>query len=290
MKLIEGKPVAEAVYQDLAVRIGNLKKKGIVPGLAVVLVGTDPASVIYVSSKEKACAKLGLLSRKIDLPVTLGQAALLKTIADLNADPAVHGILVQSPLPKGYDERQVTAAIDPSKDVDGFNPVSVGNLGLEVPGFISCTPLGIIRMLEHYGISTEGKHAVVIGRSHLVGKPMALLLMRKGKSGDATVTVCHSKSRDLQGICRTADILIAAMGKPGFVTKEFIKPGAVVIDVGINRVSDSSAIKGYRVVGDVAFDEVKEIASWITPVPGGVGAMTVAMLMANVVEAAEKSS
>jgi methylenetetrahydrofolate dehydrogenase (NADP+)/methenyltetrahydrofolate cyclohydrolase len=289
MKLIEGKPVSEAVYRDLSVRIGKLKKKGITPGLAVVLVGEDPASKSYVAGKEKTCRNLGIYSKKVDLPASIGESLLLRTVRDLNKDPAVHGILVQSPLPEGLSADAVFETIDPAKDVDGFHPVNTGNLCLERKGFIPCTPLGIVRMLEYYKIPVEGKHAVVIGRSRIVGKPMALLLMRKAKNANATVTVCHSKSENLRDICRSADILIAAIGRPEFVTREFVKPGAVVVDVGFSRVTDASSPKGYRLAGDVAFDEVKETASWITPVPGGVGLMTVAMLMSNVVEAAEKT-
>jgi len=290
MNLIDGKVVSETVYADLDRRVAALKGRGLNPGLAVILVGDNPASMSYVAGKEKTCRRLGIHSKKIDLPASTGEASLLKIVGELNTDRSIHGILVQSPLPKGLSETRIFAAIDPAKDVDGFHPVNVGNLVLEQKGFVSCTPLGIVRMLEHYKIPVEGKHAVVIGRSHIVGKPMALLLMQKSKSGNATVTVCHSKSENLKEICETADILIAAIGRAGFVTADFVKKGAVVVDVGINRVSDASREKGYRLVGDVDFDKVKEIASWITPVPGGVGLMTQAMLMSNLVDAAEQAA
>lgn len=287
MAILDGKILSEKILTDLVEETTQLKAKGITPGLAVILVGDDPASQSYVNSKEKACQKLGMYSEKIVLPKETSEKELLSIIQKLNKDPKIHGILVQSPVPKHINENRVTEAINPSKDVDGFHPVNVGRLVLEQDCFVPCTPLGIIKLLEHYGISVEGKHVVIIGRSHLVGKPMALLFMQKAKTGNATVTVCHSRTNGIQEICKQADILVAAIGKAGFVTKDFVKEGAVIIDVGINRVEDTSQSKGYRMAGDVAFDEVNPISSWITPVPGGVGKMTIAMLMMNVIKAAK---
>jgi methylenetetrahydrofolate dehydrogenase (NADP+)/methenyltetrahydrofolate cyclohydrolase len=291
MTLISGPAVAEKVLAECRADIAALKEKGITPGLAVVLVGDDPASRAYVRSKDKKCRELGLHSVKLELPATTSQAELLDVVAKLNADPAIHGILVQSPPPKHIDEGAIVRAIDPAKDVDGFHPVNVAKLALEDPtGFVPCTPLGCQRLLIDADIETNGAHAVVIGRSMIVGKPMALLLMAKGIGGDATVTVTHSRTRDLAAITRQADIIIAAIGRPGFVRAEHVKEGAVVIDVGINRVDDPSSEKGYKLVGDVAFDEVAPKCRAITPVPGGVGPMTIAMLMANTVKAAKLSA
>lgn len=291
MTLISGPAVAEKVLAECRADIAALKEKGVTPGLAVVLVGDDPASRAYVRSKDKKCRELGLHSVKLELPATTSQAELLDVVAKLNADPAIHGILVQSPPPKHIDEGAIVRAIDPAKDVDGFHPVNVAKLALEDPtGFVPCTPLGCQRLLIDAGIETNGAHAVVIGRSMIVGKPMALLLMAKGIGGDATVTVTHSRTRDLAAITRQADIIIAAIGRPGFVRAEHVKEGAVVIDVGINRVDDPSSEKGYKLVGDVAFDEVAPKCRAITPVPGGVGPMTIAMLMANTVKAAKLSA
>lgn len=291
MTLISGPAVAEKVLAECRADIAALKEKGVTPGLAVVLVGDDPASRAYVRSKDKKCRELGLHSVKLELPATTSQAELLDVVAKLNADPAIHGILVQSPPPKHIDEGAIVRAIDPAKDVDGFHPVNVAKLALEDPtGFVPCTPLGCQRLLIDAGIETNGAHAVVIGRSMIVGKPMALLLMAKGIGGDATVTVTHSRTRDLAAITREADIIIAAIGRPGFVRAEHVKEGAVVIDVGINRVDDPTSEKGYKLVGDVAFDEVAPKCRAITPVPGGVGPMTIAMLMANTVKAAKLSA
>jgi methylenetetrahydrofolate dehydrogenase (NADP+) / methenyltetrahydrofolate cyclohydrolase len=284
--LIDGKQIAQQVHAETRAAVEALKAKGVTPGLAVVLVGDDPASRSYVRSKEKMSSELGLHSVKYELPAETTQEALIELVLKLNADPAIHGILVQSPPPKHIDEAAVIQAIDPRKDVDGFHPVNVAKLALDDPsGFVPCTPLGCQRLLLASGIDPAGKHAVVLGRSMIVGKPMALLLMAKGKGGDATVTVVHSRSRDLPALTRQADILIAAIGRPGFVKAEHVREGAVVIDVGINRVEDPSAKRGYRLVGDVAFDEVAPKCSAITPVPGGVGPMTIAMLMANTIKA-----
>ena len=291
MTLISGPAVAEKVLAECRADIAALKEKGVTPGLAVVLVGDDPASRAYVRSKDKKCRELGLHSVKLELPATTSQAELLDFVAKLNADPAIHGISVQSPPPKHIDEGAIVRAIDPAKDVDGFHPVNVAKLALEDPtGFVPCTPLGCQRLLIDAGIEPQGAHAVVIGRSMIVGKPMALLLMAKGIGGDATVTVTHSRTRDLAAITREADIIIAAIGRPGFVRAEHVKEGAVVIDVGINRVDDPTSEKGYKLVGDVAFDEVAPKCRAITAVPGGVGPMTIAMLMANTVKAAKLSA
>jgi methylenetetrahydrofolate dehydrogenase (NADP+)/methenyltetrahydrofolate cyclohydrolase len=284
--LIEGRAIAEKVYADLRSEIAKLKKSGRTPGLAVVLVGDNPASRAYVRSKDKMCRELGLHSVKLELPAKTTQAELLARVAELNRDPAVHGILVQSPPPKQIDEAAIVRALDPAKDVDGFHPVNIAKLALgDESGFVPCTPLGCQRLLIESGVEISGAHVVVLGRSMIVGKPLALLLMRKGAGGDATVTVVHSRSQRLAEITRSADILIAAIGQPQFVRGEHVRDGAVVIDVGINRVDDATSERGYRLVGDVAFDEVSPKVSAITPVPGGVGPMTIAMLMANTVKA-----
>ncbi len=286
MKLMEGKPVADAVLGQLQQMTATLKRQGLQPGLAVVLVGEDPASQVYVNMKARKSEELGLYSVKKVLPADATLEQVLAQVAELNADDRIDGILVQSPPPPHIDERVVIEAISPAKDVDCFHPYSVGKLMIgDDDGFLPCTPYGCMLLLQYYGIETSGKHAVVIGRSNIVGKPMAALLGRKSKHANCTVTMCHSRTQNMSEITRQADILIAAIGKPEFVTAEMVKEGAVVIDVGINRVDDPSAKRGYRLTGDVAFDEVKEKVSWITPVPGGVGPMTIAMLMANAVKA-----
>jgi len=285
MKQIDGKAVAEKVINECRDEIAVLKARGITPGLAVVLIGEDPASKVYVGSKARKCEELGIYSLKIELPVDATQEEVMQVVEDLNNDAAVDGILVQSPPPAHIDEAAIVRAINPAKDVDGFHPVNVAKLVLEDPsGFIPCTPHGCMRLLEDAGVETSGAEVVVIGRSMIVGKPMALLLM--GKSGNATVTVAHSRTKDLATVCSRADIIISAIGMPGFVTADMVKDGAVVIDVGINRVEDASAKRGYRRVGDVAYDEVAPKCSAITPVPGGVGPMTIAMLIKNTVIAA----
>jgi methylenetetrahydrofolate dehydrogenase (NADP+)/methenyltetrahydrofolate cyclohydrolase len=289
MQRIDGAAVAAKVMEETKARIAALAKRGVRPGLAVVLVGDDPASRAYVRSKDRKAAELGLHSVKHELPADTSQATLLALVAELNADPAVHGILVQSPPPPQINEAEVVLAIDPRKDVDGFHPVNVAKLAMEDPtGFVPCTPLGCIRLLQEAGIETAGKSAVVVGRSMIVGKPMALLLMKRGPGGDATVTVAHSRTRNLAEVTRGADIVIAAIGRPHFLGAEHIREGAVVIDVGINRVDDPANPKGYRLVGDVDYDAVASKCAAITPVPGGVGPMTIAMLMANCVTAAER--
>lgn len=287
--LIDGKAIAERVYVDLGREIAELKSRGVTPGLAVVLVGDDPASRAYVRSKDKMSRELGLHSIRLELPAETTQADLLGKIEALNRDPNVHGILVQSPPPKQIDEAAIIRALDPRKDVDGFHPENVARLALDdESGFVPCTPLGIQRLLLESKIDISGAHVVVLGRSMIVGKPVALLLMRKGKGGDATVTVAHSRTKNLQEITRSADILIAAIGRAGFVKAEHVRDGAVIIDVGINRVEDAASARGYRLVGDVDFENVAPKAGAITPVPGGVGPMTIAMLMSNTVKAARQ--
>jgi methylenetetrahydrofolate dehydrogenase (NADP+)/methenyltetrahydrofolate cyclohydrolase len=289
MVQIDGNAVAAKVMEETRARIASLAQRGIKPGLAVVLVGDDPASRAYVRSKDRKAADLGLHSVKKELPANTKQAELLSIVQELNNDPAIHGILVQSPPPAHIDEAEIVRAIDPRKDVDGFHPVNVAKLAMEdATGFVPCTPLGCIRLLLEAGIETAGRRAVVVGRSMIVGKPMALLLMRRGPGGDATVTVAHSRTRNLAEVTREADIVIAAIGRPHFLGAEHIREGAVVIDVGINRVEDPSNPKGYRLVGDVDYDAVADRCAAITPVPGGVGPMTIAMLMANCVTAAER--
>ena len=288
--LIDGRAIAEKVYIDLRREIAELKTKSVTPGLAVVLVGEDPASRAYVRSKDKMCRELGLHSLKLELPASTTQTELLGRVEALNADPSIHGILVQSPPPGHIDEAAIVRALDPRKDVDGFHPENVAKLVLDDPtGFVPCTPLGVQRLLIESKISINGAHVVVLGRSMIVGKPLALLLMQKNADANATVTVVHSRSRDLAEITRSADIIVAAIGRAGFVKGDHVREGAAVIDVGINRVEDAATERGYRLVGDVAFYEVSKKASAITPVPGGVGPMTIAMLMSNTVKAARQS-
>jgi methylenetetrahydrofolate dehydrogenase (NADP+)/methenyltetrahydrofolate cyclohydrolase len=290
LKLIDGRVIAEKVYIDLRREIAELKAKGITPGLAVVLVGDNLASRAYVRSKDKMCRELGLHSVKLEMPASTTQTQLLGRVEELNHDSSIHGILVQSPPPEHIDETAIVRTLDPRKDVDGFHPVNVAKLVLEDPsGFVPCTPLGVQRLLIENKIEINGAHVVVLGRSMIVGKPLALLLMQKNKTGNATVTVVHSRTRNLAEITRSADIVIAAIGRAEFVKADHVREGAVVIDVGINRVEDAGCERGYRLVGDVAFDEVSKKASAITPVPGGVGPMTIAMLMANTVKAARQS-
>jgi methylenetetrahydrofolate dehydrogenase (NADP+) / methenyltetrahydrofolate cyclohydrolase len=284
--IMDGKALGQKIREGVKTRASALRAKGITPCLAVVLVGEDPASLSYVKSKEKALAEAGMESRDIRLPQDTSEDELLSLIAELNKDEKVHGILVQSPVPKHINEEKVNAAVAPEKDVDCFHPVSVGNLVLDRPGFLPCTPHGVLMLLREYNVPVSGANVVVVGRSNIVGKPLANLLIRR--EYNATVTVCHTGTKDLAGHTLQADILIAAAGKPAFIKPEMVKEGAAVIDVGINRVPDSSAAKGYRVCGDVD-PAVAEKAAYFTPVPGGVGPMTIAMLLQNVVEAAEKS-
>ena len=278
--IIDGKTIAQEVRAEWKVRADTLKARGITPGLAVIIVGEDAASKVYVGNKVKACAELGLYSQHIALPADTAEAALLKNIADLNADAKIHGILVQLPLPNHIDSSKVLQAISPEKDVDGFHPMNVGALVTGNTRFPPCTPSGAMLLLEKSDVIIEGKHAVVVGRSNIVGKPMALLLLQH----NATVTICTSKTVDLARYTRDADILVVATGKPQMITGDMIKPGAAVIDVGINRLANG------KLVGDVDFDSAKEVAGWITPVPGGVGPMTITMLVANTVQAAERVS
>jgi methylenetetrahydrofolate dehydrogenase (NADP+)/methenyltetrahydrofolate cyclohydrolase len=289
-RIIDGVALGKVIRAEVATEVAKLSASGRRPGLAVVLVGENPASKAYVGSKEKACQEAGMHSVKISRPETIGEAELLDIVAQLNADPSIHGILVQLPLPKHMNSERVLNSIDPLKDVDGFHPMNVGKLVIGDPTALRpCTPYGVQQMLIRSGIETKGAHAVIVGRSTIVGKPMANLLIQQGPGGDATVTVCHSRTRDLPAVCRSADILVAAIGKAEFVTRDFVRPGAVVIDVGINRVDDASLPKGYRLTGDVKYAEVAEIASAITPVPGGVGPMTIAMLMQNTLQAMQQA-
>jgi methylenetetrahydrofolate dehydrogenase (NADP+)/methenyltetrahydrofolate cyclohydrolase len=282
--LIDGRAVAEKVYAELREQLAALKASGRTPGLAVVLVGDNPASRSYVRSKDKMCRDLGLHSVKLELPAATTQAELLACVDELNRDPAVHGILVQSPPPKHIDEAAIVRALDPRKDVDGFHPLNVAKLATgDESGFAPCTPLGCLRLLRETGVKLTGANVVVLGRSMIVGKPMALLLMNKGV--DATVTIAHSRTRNLPDVTQRADVIIAAIGQPQFVKAEHVREGAVVIDVGINRVNDATSERGYRLVGDVDFDAVAKKADAITPVPGGVGPMTIAMLMSNTLKA-----
>ena len=286
--LIEGKLVAKEVRKEAKRRAAALKEKGVTPGLAAVLVGDDPASQIYVNSKAKMCDKLGLYSEVITRPSDISQAELVSLVRGLNENDKIHGILVQSPLPKHIDELAVTLEIRPDKDVDGFHPHNVGLLMMNRPHMIPCTPYGIIKMLEYYEIDPAGKEVVVVGRSNIVGKPVAALLLQKGKNANATVTIAHSRTANLPEVTRRADILIAAVGSPEMIKGGMVKEGAVVIDVGVNRVPDATQEKGYKIYGDVDFPAASEKASFITPVPGGVGLMTIAMLMLNTVKAAER--
>jgi len=287
-QIIDGKAIGKAVRAEVATEVARLIEQGVVPGLTVVLVGENPASQVYVRMKGRACDEAGMKSGTIRLPATVTEAELLDTIDQLNADPAVHGMLVQLPLPDHINEGSVLLRMNPRKDVDGFHPVNVGKLVAGDPtGFKPATPYGVQEMLTRSGIETSGAHAVIVGRSNIVGKPMANLLVQKGPGANATVTVCHSRTKDIGSVTRSADILIVAMGKPEFITADMVKPGATVVDVGINRVDDATKEKGYRLVGDVAYQPVAEVASAITPVPGGVGPMTIAMLLKNTVQAAK---
>ena len=289
-KIISGPEVSGEIYGELRQRIEKLKSEGTVPGLAVILVGDDPASQVYVRNKGKKCEELGMHSETIVLPKETTEEELLQRIDALNKDKSIHGFLVQLPLPKHIDEDKVIEAIDPSKDVDGFHPVNVGRMLIGKPGFLPATPAGVQQMLLRSGVETAGKHVVVVGRSNIVGKPMAALMIQRGLGADSTVTVVHSKTPDLGAITRQADILIVAIGKPRFITADMVKEGAVVIDVGTNRIDDPTHPKGSRLVGDVDFENVKDKVSAITPVPGGVGPMTICMLMANAVKAAENAA
>ncbi|MBR5866702.1 MAG: bifunctional methylenetetrahydrofolate dehydrogenase/methenyltetrahydrofolate cyclohydrolase FolD [Spirochaetaceae bacterium] len=285
--IIDGFSIAQDVRAQAAKEAAELKEKGISPCLAVVLVGENPASVSYVTAKEKALEEAGMEGRDIRLSADTTEAELLELIDKLNKDTTVHGILVQLPLPKHIDEDKIIMAISPEKDVDGFHPVNVGNMMIGRRSYLPCTPHGVLVLLKTMNIPTAGKHAVIVGRSNIVGKPLSVLLVRK--EYNATVTICHTGTKDLASVTKQADILIAAAGSPKMITADMVKPGAAVIDVGVNRIPDETKKSGFRLCGDVDFDEVKEIASYITPVPRGVGPMTIAMLMMNTVEAARRS-
>ncbi|MFL5512268.1 MAG: bifunctional methylenetetrahydrofolate dehydrogenase/methenyltetrahydrofolate cyclohydrolase FolD [Gemmatimonadales bacterium] len=290
-RVLDGTAIAQTIRTEVAAQVAKLSAQGQKPGLAAVLVGEDPASAVYVRSKGKACEEAGMHSVTLRLPANTSEAELLETVDRLNADQQIHGILVQLPLPKHINSERVLRRIDPIKDVDGFHPVNVGKLVIgDRTAFRPATPYGVQQMLVRSGIETRGAHAVIVGRSNIVGRPMANLLIQQGPGGDATVTVCHSKTRDLPAVTRSADILIAAIGKAQFVTADMVRPGAVVIDVGINRVDDSSRPRGYRLVGDVAYGPVSQVASAITPVPGGVGPMTIAMLLQNTLQAMQQAA
>lgn len=286
-RIIDGKKTAAAIRLEIAEEVKQLKRRKIQPGLAVVLVGEDPASEVYVRMKKKTCADLGIQSFDYNLPKNATEKRLLKLIDTLNADKKVHGILVQLPLPKQINEAKILNAIDPEKDVDGFHPINVGKMLNGEEAFLPCTPNGCKELLMRYGYDPAGKHVVIVGRSNIVGKPMAAILMQKAEGANATVTVCHSRTKNLAKMVKQADIVIAAIGVPNFIKARMIKPGAVVIDVGVNRVEDKTRKTGYRLVGDVDFKNVSKIAKAITPVPGGVGPMTITMLMRNTVESAK---
>lgn len=289
MTLLDGKVTARAYKEKIALEVQELIANGNrPPHLAAVLVGENPASVAYVNGKVKDCEQVGMKSSLIKLPSDISQEALLEKVAELNADSELDGFIVQLPLPNHIDEKTVTLAIDPKKDVDGFHPENVGRMALNLPTYLPATPHGILMMLEHYNIETSGKHCVVVGRSNIVGSPMSILMARNSNPGNATVTLTHSRTVDLKGECLRADILIAAIGKANFITADMVKPGAVVIDVGINRVDDASRERGYRLTGDVDFDGVSEVASHVTPVPGGVGLMTRVALLQNTLIAAQR--
>ena len=288
-EILNGTSLAADMRAEIADQVAQLKEKnGITPGLGVILVGVDPASTSYVTAKERACAEAGMHSEDVRVPADTTQEEVLKLVHGMNDNPAINGILVQLPLPKHIDESAVINAIAPEKDVDGFTPVNVGRMMIGERCFLPCTPNGIIQMLMKAGVDTSGKHAVIVGRSNIVGKPVAQLLMRKTKGGNATVTVCHTGTRDLKSFTLQADILVVAAGRPGTVTGDMIKPGAVVIDVGVNRVPDETRPRGYRLAGDVDFESAREKASLITPVPGGVGPMTITMLLYNTLESATR--
>ncbi len=289
-KIIDGKQVAADMRAELKTEVAKLKEQGVVPGLGVILVGDDPASVSYVTGKERTCEELGIYSVHNHLPAETSQAELMALIGKMNQDPKINGILVQLPLPKHINESEVLFAVDPSKDVDGFHPVSVGKMVVGEKAFLSCTPHGVLHLLIRSGVQIEGSHVVIVGRSNIVGKPLANMLTQKSPMGNATVTVCHTRTRDLAQHTRQADILVAAVGRPDTITADMVKDGAAVIDVGVNRVDDATKKRGYRLVGDVDFEAVKEKASLITPVPGGVGPMTITMLMYNTVLSAKRAA
>jgi len=285
-RIISGKAVSAEIRAEIAEAVRELKARGVTPGLGVLLVGDDPASRSYVTAKEKACAEAGIHSEEVRLPPTASRQEILQVVEDFNRAESIHGILVQLPLPDSSMEDDVISAIRPEKDVDGFHPVNVGRLLLGLPGFIPCTPHGIVQLLLRSGFAVAGRHVVIVGRSRIVGRPLANLLTSRGPLGNATVTVCHTRTRDLARFTRQAEILVAAAGRPRLITADMVSEGVVVVDVGVNRVEDDSRPRGYRLVGDVDFEAVKEKAAAITPVPGGVGPMTITMLLYNTVVAA----
>jgi methylenetetrahydrofolate dehydrogenase (NADP+)/methenyltetrahydrofolate cyclohydrolase len=289
-QIIDGKQVAADMRVELKEQVAELKEKGIVPGLGVILVGEDPASKSYVTAKERACENIGIYSDNNRLPAETSQEELMALVEKMNKDPKINGILVQLPLPKGLNEAEVLLAIDPAKDVDGFHPVNVGKMVVGEKAFLPCTPHGVIQLLKRSGVTIEGAEVVIVGRSNIVGKPLANMLIQKKPNANATVTVCHTRTKDLPYHTKRADIVIAAAGRPNTVTADMVKEGVVVIDVGVNRVEDATKKRGYRLVGDVDFEAVKEKASFITPVPGGVGPMTITMLLYNTVESAKKAA
>lgn len=289
-QIIDGKQVAADMRAELQKEVAKLKEQGIVPGLGVILVGEDPASKSYVTAKERTCEEIGIYSDDNRLPEEATQEELMAVVEKMNKDPKINGILVQLPLPKHLNEAEVLLAIDPDKDVDGFHPMNVGKMMVGEKAFLPCTPHGVIQLLMHSGVPIEGANVVIVGRSNIVGKPLANMLIQKNKTGNATVTVCHTRTKDLADKTKQADIIIAAAGRPNTVTADMVKEGVVVIDVGVNRVEDATKKSGYRLVGDVDFEAVKEKASFITPVPGGVGPMTITMLLYNTVESAKNAA
>ena len=289
-QIIDGKQVAADMRAELKDEVARLKEQNIVPGLGVILVGDDPASRSYVTAKERACEDIGLYSDDNRLDSDISQEELMAMVEKMNNDPKINGILVQLPLPKGLNEAEVLLAIDPAKDVDGFHPTNVGKMVVGEKAFMPCTPHGVIQLLMRSGVSLEGAEIVIVGRSNIVGKPLANMLIQKNATGNATVTVCHTRTKDLSSHTKRADIVIAAAGRPNTVTADMVKEGVVVIDVGVNRVEDATKKRGYRLVGDVDFEAVKEKASFITPVPGGVGPMTITMLLYNTVESAKRAA
>jgi methylenetetrahydrofolate dehydrogenase (NADP+)/methenyltetrahydrofolate cyclohydrolase len=288
--IIDGKQVAESIRAELKEEVSRLRTKGIVPGLGVVLVGLDPASISYVTAKERACEELGMYSDDNRLPADTPQEELMALVRKMNADPKINGILVQLPLPSHINEAEVLMAIDPNKDVDGFHPTNVGKMVVGEKAFLPCTPHGVVQLLLRSGVKLEGSHTVIVGRSNIVGKPLMNMLIQKNPTGNATVTVCHTRTKDLAYHTRQADIIVAAAGRPNTITADMVKEGVAVIDVGVNRIEDATKKSGFRLVGDVDFEGVKEKASFITPVPGGVGPMTISMLMYNTVESAKRAA
>ncbi|MFA6186407.1 MAG: bifunctional methylenetetrahydrofolate dehydrogenase/methenyltetrahydrofolate cyclohydrolase FolD [Phycisphaerae bacterium] len=289
-KIIDGKQVAADIRAELKAEVAKLKTKGIVPGMGVILVGADPASISYVTAKEKACEEIGIYSDDNRLPAETSEADVLKLVNKMNRDPKINGILVQLPLPKHIDEQKILLAIDPAKDVDGFHPVSVGKMCVGQKTFLPCTPHGVVQLLIRAGVKLDGAEVVIVGRSNIVGKPLANMLIQKSPTGNATVTVCHTRTKDIAAHTRRADIVIAAAGRPNTITADMVKDGVVIIDVGVNRIADATKKNGFRLVGDVDFEGLKEKASLITPVPGGVGPMTITMLLYNTVESAKMAN